>query len=132
MDKYDRLYEIGEEHLLSLMKIECPRSILGLSNHIVFNENDSLTITGEIILFHLNDGNNTFSCLINRNANTFQVTYYETDDDDIDSEIFKFRRVPYDITEEWHFQLCTQKNMPFTFEFHTKLKEYVEICSKVM
>ncbi|AFC21889.1 hypothetical protein GAP32_435 [Cronobacter phage vB_CsaM_GAP32] len=131
MDKYNRLYEIGEDHLISLMKIECPRSILGFSKHIVFNKNDSFTMTDWAIFFHLEDGINTFSVMIEPN-NTFKALYYETEEEFDENYHFTFYNVPYDITEEWHFQLCTQKYMPFSFEFHTKLKEFIELCIKIM
>lgn len=132
MDKYDRLDSVGEEHLLSLMKIDIPRSIIGLSNHVVFNENDSLTITDEIILFHLADGIYTFSVMILPNRNTFKVLYYETDDEDDGNYYFTFNNVPYDITEEWHFQKSTQKRFPFSYEFHVKLKEFAEYCLTII
>ncbi|AMM44017.1 hypothetical protein FDG95_gp525 [Pectobacterium phage vB_PcaM_CBB] len=132
MDKYDRLDSIGEEHLLSLMKVQNPRTMIGLSDQIVFNENDSFSlITGEVILFHLDDGSNTFSVMILPN-NTFKVLYYVTDDEDDGNYIFTFNNVPYDITEEWHFQKSTQKRLPFTYEFHEKMKEFVEYCLKLI
>lgn len=131
MDKYDRLDLIGEEHFLNLMKVQNPRTMKGLSNQIVFNENDSFSLSGEIILFHLDDGGNTFSVMILPN-NTFKVLYYATDDEDDGNYIFTFNNVPYDITEEWHFQKSTQKRLPFTYEFHEKMKEFVEYCLKLI
>lgn len=128
MTKYDHLESIGgETHLLELMKVLNPRSIIGLSNQIVFNENDSFTRTGEIILFYLDDGIYTLGITVQPDKNTFKVLYYETDSDD-DSYLFTFNNVPYDITEEWHFQLSTIKHMPFSFEFHEELKAFVKYC----
>lgn len=81
MDKYDRLNEVGEEHLLSLMKVDRPRSIIGSSDQIVFNDNDTFSRTGEMILFYLDDGIYTLGVLVLSN-NTFKLLYYETDSAD--------------------------------------------------
>ena len=132
MNKYDRLESVGEEHLLSLMKVDRPRSIIGLSDQIVFNENDSFTCTGEIILFHLDDGIYTFSVMIMLGSNTFTGLYYETIEEDDGNYYFSFNRVPYDITQEWYFQLNTIKRLPFSYEFHEKLKEFVEYCVEIL
>ncbi len=127
MDKYDRLNEVGEEHLLSLMKVDRPRSIIGSSDQIVFNDNDTFSRTGEMILFYLDDGIYTLGVLVLSN-NTFKLLYYETDSADEGNYLFTFNNVPYEISEEWYFQLSTLKHLPFTLEFHKKLKEFVEYC----
>lgn len=132
MDKYDRLYEMGEEHLLSLMKIECPRSMFESTMKVIFNEDDALDISGEMILIHLKDGNYTLSFVVTPSENNFTVFYHTYGCGDSRRVLFRVRGIPYDITEERHFQLSTQTHMPFSFEFHQKLKEFVEYCMKII
>ena len=134
MSKYDVLYEIGEEHLISVLKQpeQCRSEINGLSQVVLFNERDHYTSANGVIHFYLQDENNTLAVVVNLLTNRFTVQYYETDNDDIDHSIFHIFKIPYDISEEWHFQLSTVKEYPFSYEFLTHLKNYVKYFEDMM
>lgn len=126
MTKYDRLYEIGEEHLMSLFRLESPRSLIGLSHNIVFNDNDSCTHNDGIIQFFLDDEkDHTLYVTVNKLKNTFDIMYCENQSEIDDTVDFSFNGIPYEISEEWHFQLSTVKHMPFTYKFFLTLREFV-------
>ncbi len=125
MSKYDVLYEIGEEYFLSLLHVSerCRSNINGLSNTVVFNENDHYSSQNGIIHFYLSDEkDNTLSIVVSLLDNRFDVNYWNKDDEDI----FKVKGFPYNISEEWHFQLSTLKEVPFSYEFVTRIREFVK------
>lgn len=125
MTKYEKLYEIGEEHLMSLFQLESPRSIIGLSHSVEFNDNDSCTHIDGIVQFFLADGKYTLFVTVNKLKNTFDI-FYSDITTDFESNEFSFRNIPYKLSEEWHFQLSTVKHMPFTYKFFLTLYEYVD------
>jgi hypothetical protein len=134
MDRYEALYSYGEEYFLKLLKQpeQCRSTINGLSNTMLFNDSDHYTSANGIIHFYLADKSNTFVVFVNLLKNTYTVTYYSTDDEDFDHDIFRFGGLPYHISEEWFFQLSTVKHLPFSYEFHLKLMEYVDYLENIM
>lgn len=134
MSKYDVLYEIGEEYFISLLHTpeRCRSTIDGLSNTVNFNVNDHYSSRNGVIHFYLSDEKeNTFSVVVDLLANRFSVHYW-SDDDDIDTDIFKINKLPYNISEEWHFQLSTKAEFPFSYEFITRLREFVKYFEDMM
>jgi hypothetical protein len=99
MTKYDRLYQIGEEHLMSLFRLESPRSMIGLSHSIEFNDNDSCTHNDGIIQFFLADGKYTLFVTVNKLKNTYNIFYSDITKEIEDNE-FDFKNIPYKISEE--------------------------------
>lgn len=131
MSKYDVLYEIGEEYFLSLLHVpeRCRSNIDGLSNTVVFNDNDHYSSRDGIIHFYLSDEkDNTLSIVVDLLSNRFNVHYWDKDDKDI----LKVNGFPYSISEEWHFQLSTLKEVPFSYEFVTRLREFVKYFEDMM
>jgi hypothetical protein len=129
------LYEIGEEYLLSLLHVpeQCRSNIDGLSNTVIFNENDHYSSREGIIHFYLTDkNNNTFSVLVNLLKNRFNAMYWDEDQEYNNDMIFSVSGFPYDISEEWHFQLSTLKEVPFSYEFITRIKEFVKYFEDMM
>lgn len=133
-DDFEVFYKLGENHFLNLLKEpeQCRSTINGLSNMILFNENDHYTSSNGVIHFYLSDKKHTLGVLVNLLKNTYSLWYYFTDDDDFDNELFSVRRVPFDMSPEWYFQLSTTRHIPFSYEFHLRLVEYVEYLENIM
>jgi hypothetical protein len=58
--------------------------------------------------------------------------YWDEDQEYNNDMIFSVSGFPYDISEEWHFQLSTLKEVPFSYEFITRIKEFVKYFEDMM
>jgi len=133
-DTCSKFYNYGEDHFIKVLKQpeQCRSTINGLSNMILFNDSDHYTSSNGVIHFYLSDGNNTFAVFVNLLKNRYTVNYYFTDDDGFDNDIFRIKHIPFDMSESWFFQLSTIRHIPFSYEFHLHLKEYVKYLEDIM
>lgn len=135
MSKYGALYDIGEEYIINALKEpENIRSnISGFRQSLIFNKNDHYSSVRGIIQIYITVDKYFFTLVINLLTNKFAIMYSLDDFSELnDSVVFDYTNIPYDISEEWHFQLSTVKEFPFSYEFLLHLKSYVNYFENII
>lgn len=94
-----------------------------------FNENDSIHLfsSGNISLFiEIKIENCLFAITTFNHSNTMNVQLYNTTDD-VSEYIINLRQIIYYISsEEQYFMLSLKSSLPFSYNFHVKVKEFIE------